>query len=189
MRNNTIIKIKDLHTLYMDTTFELFIRDKQTINMNGKLVSKLKVEVNSKTYYIWEPKNKVWAEFAPQLGMGLICKVEHYSDRYFIKPIEQLLVIGDKPVYDLFELPFEDGDNLILGIGVVSTKNKTQYVLLLDDKRTYLIRTPANWEVDIQKLQYSILDISYRRTTQKGFLAINEKIGDLGPEDINRLFN
>ena len=183
------IKIVDLHKIYKDSTFELFIRSRKEVRTKFGKLYKLVITVNNCSYEIWQPKNKIWNSFSPQVGIGMICKVENYEDRYFIKPIEQLLVIKDTTqVLDLYDLPYESGDKLTLGCGIASTKNQTQYMLLLDDKGTNLIRVPSTWEEDIKKLQYKVIDIEYKRTAKKGFLTLIGVVEDLEPADINKLF-
>ena len=182
------ILIKDLYRITEGKTFELTIKKRNHIAYKGGKATMLTILVNKKLYEVWEPKNKVWQQFNTQTGRGLIAKVGRYEDRFYISPIEQLISLSDtKKVVDLFELPFKDG-SYILGVGIVSSQNKTQYMYLLDDKGKYLIRIPSGWEDKLENLQYSIIDVDYKRTSQKGFLTEPKNVGSLESEDIDKFF-
>jgi len=184
------ILIRDLYRITGGDTFELTIKKRKLVeHKNGKSIL-LTILVNKQVYEIWEPKNKVWQRFRTQTGRGLLAKVEHYDDRYFMKPLEQLLVIDDaRDVVDLYDLPLDDGD-YIVGIGVVSSQNKTQYLYMLIDENTRrLIRIPSGWEGILDTLQYRVVDVTYKRTAKKGFLSFNEVVSELEEGMIDRLFS
>ena len=181
-----VIKIKDLYSLYRRNTFELFIKERSAFKGYAKLL----ILVNKAEYEIWEPKNRTWVNFRARVGMGLICKIESYKDSLFMKPIQQLIMLskGDV-VLDLYELPFENGEELSLGVGLVTSRNKTQYMIVMNKKYgNNLIRIPTDWEHDIDTLQYIGIKVKYKRTAQKGFLTMIEKGKKLNNEQIDRLF-
>jgi len=183
-----VIKIEDLYRIYKNTTFELYIKKRTVLN---KGYSKLQVILNSVSYEMWEPKNTIWKTFSPRVGMGLICKIEVSKDYKYIKPIEQLLVLDSAyTVLDLHDLPYINGSTITLNIGVVSTHNKTQYLIVSNKEfGNYLIRTPANWEIDINKIQYKQITVVYKRTECKGFLSLLSIDRNITQEEKNILFN
>jgi len=183
---SNVIKIKDLYSMYRGNTFELFIKKRSAF----KGYTKLLILVNKSEYEIWEPKNSVWVNFRTRVGMGLVCKIESYKDALFMKPIQQLIMLAKSDiVLDLFELPFENGEELSLGVGLVTSRNKTQYMIVMNKKYgSNLIRIPTDWEHDIDTLQYIGIKVKYKRTAQKGFLTMVEKGNKLNVEQIDRLF-
>lgn len=183
------IKVKEILDKYQGEQFELYIKDRKLVKLkSGEYVSKLIIRLGKQEYNLWEPQNGIWVSFNPQVGMSVLCEVGVYEDKQFIKPIEQILVLTDTTkVLNQHDLPFEEGLYTI-GVGLVSSPNKTKYVSLIDENGTYLIRKPDEWEFITSDLQYKIVEVDYKRTAQKGFLAFIKVVGDLDNEDIARLF-
>lgn len=183
------ILIRDLYNMTNGKTFELTIKKREVVTHKNGSNSLLTILVNKILYKIWEPKNRVWQRFRTQVGRGLIAEVGRFDgDKFFIKPIEQLISIQDtNSVLDLYELPFTDG-SYTLGVGIVSSTNKTQYLYLLDDSGKHLVRIPSGWENHLNSLQYTVIDVNYKRTAMKGFLTLNGIVGSLEVEDIDKFF-
>jgi len=180
------IKIVDLYEMFGTDSFELFVKSRKVV---GGFV-RLEVLIGKDSFDIWEPKNRVWIDFDVKDGMGLICRICEYGEMRYIEPLKQLIVLreGESPL-DLFELPYEDGEVIKLGVGIVTSRNKTQYMIVMNKRYgSSLIRVPANWEKDLDSLQYRAIKVRYKRTMCKGFLSIISRDGSLNTEQISRLF-